>query len=61
MVTIVRSSRLDYSPSGYVKITWSDMTANLIKLGILLITHGYEQGLLPNPKNFFLFLSITSI
>jgi hypothetical protein len=51
-VTMIASPALTSSASAYVKIISSDITANLVKFGTQMITHGCQQDLILDPGTF---------
>lgn len=50
MMTV--STNLTASASAFVRITSSNITVNLVRLGTSRITHGYEQDLILQPGKY---------
>ncbi len=51
-VTMIAAPHLISSASAYLKITSSNITANLVQFGTSMITRGYQQDLLLDPGTF---------
>jgi len=51
-VTMIAAPHLISSASAYMKITPSNITANLVQFGTSMITRGYQQDLLLDPGTF---------
>ncbi|CAF3980867.1 unnamed protein product, partial [Adineta steineri] len=51
-VTMVAAPRMISSASAYVEITQTGITPNLVQLGTLYVTHGYQEDLILDPGQY---------